>query len=98
VFLRPVLALLTATVAVPAFGQLAGEPSIAPAEGGHLVPTRVEIPVGQLETDPGRCRLLPVDQQPERDPAGLADARRTAGVSGQVLTVYVPATTCNTPR
>jgi len=88
-----VLALLTATLAVPALGQLGGEPSIAPADGGRLVPTRLEVPAGELETDLSRCHLLPADRQPDRPPV----APRDAGADGMVVTLYVPATTCNTP-
>jgi hypothetical protein len=88
-----VLALLTATVAVPAIGAVGGEPAIAPADGGRLVPTRFEAPAGELETDPSRCRLLPADQQPDRLPA----APRDPAADGMVVTLYVPATTCNTP-
>ena len=91
--LRPALTLLTATVAVAVLGALGGAPTIGPADGGRLVPTRSEGPAGALETDPGRCRLLPADRQPDRLPA----ARRDPGADGMVVTLYVPATTCNTP-
>ena len=42
---------------------------------------------------PPHCRLLPPDRQPERRPA-------TSAATGDrmLVTVYVPATTCNTPR
>ncbi len=47
-------------------------------------------PTGRLDVPP-HCRLLPAEQQPERPTTETA-----AGANAMTVTLYVPATTCNT--
>jgi hypothetical protein len=83
VLLRSALALVTTTALVPVFGLVSAQPA----------PT---TSTGTLDVAP-HCRLLPADQQPDRDATGSAAPRGT-GAAGQVVTLYIPATTCNTPH
>lgn len=82
---RPALLLtlpvLTGAVVATAAPGLTAEPTV---ELAGTPPQRAEP-----ATD---CRLLPADQQPPHEPR----PRRT-GSGAQVVHLYVPATTCNTP-
>jgi hypothetical protein len=68
---------------------------VAPLQGEMTVAPAADQP--HRKTQPKHCRLLPESRQPKADHQALAEARRQAGATDQVMVLHVPATTCNTP-
>jgi len=82
----PALALAAGALAVPMYGDAAGDVTVAPAADHPAQPPR-----------PKHCRLPPPSRQPKPDRAAIEEARRRAD-GAQLVVLHVPATTCNTPE